>query len=255
MPKKRRQKYAKLHNTLKNTTGTYEALVYDLTPGTDRTKEAASAAGDGRTARATVRYRGTVRMDELTQLIKNRLNGIEEATIKSVLERAMKTIADQLRIGNSVVVDKWCSFGVTFEGRFDPGLPREVAEADMKPTCRFSPEFWTRLNKGAKLVYQSRYEPTTVKTEKVLAQPGAIFVDGNFHGDHRIRAEVRLKDGTIVPCGVKPIRPEGSKRHVATALEIRPRTPLPLGRATLILMWPDGSGVPQSEKHAVTVRL
>lgn len=255
MPKKRRQKYAKLHNTLKNTTGTYEALVYDLTPGTDRTKEAASATGDNRTARATVRYRGTVRMDGLTQLIKNRLNGIEEATIKSVLERAMKTIADQLRIGNSVVVDKWCSFGVTFEGRFDPGLPREVAEADMKPTCRFSPEFWTRLNKGAKLVYQSRYEPTTVKTERILAQPGVIFVDGIFHGDHRIRAEVELTDGTVVPCGIAPVRKEGSHRHVSQGLEIYPRKPLPTGKAWLILKWPDGSGEPQELRRAVTVRV
>lgn len=255
MPKKRQPKYATLHDTRENTTGTYEALVYDLTPGSERTKGAASAAGDGRTARATARYRGTVRTDTLAKLVRMRLNGIEEATVRCVLERAMKTIADQLRMGNSVVVDGWCSFGVTFAGRFDPGLPREVVKADITPTCRFSPAFWKRLNKGAKLVYQSRYEPTTVKAERIVAQPGIIFVDGNFHGDHRIRAEVELPDGTVIPCGVAPVRKEGSRRHVSQGLEIYPREPLPPGKARLILKWPDGSGEPQELRRAVTVRV
>ncbi len=248
---KKHANYARLHDA-GGKVHPHETVLYRFETGAGFSKR--SAAADGRSAHAVIVPRKVIRTAGLVERIVRMSRSADRDQVASVINNLMKTVADELRIGNAVVLDGWCSVRTYVEGRFDPADRKAVQQSNLEPRCRFTPDFRRRVNDGARLACTDALGATTVRVDAVTARPGVLFADGNFHGDHRITAGILLADGAEVPCRVLPKHSARSTRYVSDCLEIYPQTPLPEGAATLVLNWTDGSGEAQEARYPVTVQ-
>lgn len=244
-------RFAHLHN-FNPRFGKHEAILFRLGQGRGFTEKTAKASGDGRTAQVIISAQESITLPKLVTRIRQRhISGLQDGDVESVINALAKTVAEELRIGNSVCIKGFGSFHSSIEGRFAPTERALVPFCDVKPHFRPADEFTAGINQDACLVCEDDLEPTTVKIESVRVWPDRIGVYGNFHGDQRITAEAESEDGRVTACEVQPQKKAGSKRKVSKALLLVPAEALPAGKSvTVILKWTDGIGDPQEARTA-----
>ncbi len=232
------------------------AISYRVVPGSPLTVKAAKEAGDNCSSQITVcAKQPPYTLGDVTRIIADRNTRISARDAQTIILDAFEVIAGLLQDGYRVQLDKYATFSVSLCGRADPDRPLDVRDTGVTPHCTLRAAFRKLVNDGARLIPEGDSQPTTVEVTKTLAYPAVIYINGNFHGADRIRAEVELGDGRRVACDVDYSRPEGSKRPIGYSLTVTPDCPLPLGQAILTLRWIDGSGLARERKLIVNVTI
>ena len=104
-----------------------------------------------RVACAEVVEREVVPMGRFVDRVATNFPNLQPAMINFVMEAVAETLAEELRQGHRVTIPGLFSLGVSLKGTVNPDKPLDAKKLTLFPWARFSQNFITTVNRGAKL--------------------------------------------------------------------------------------------------------